>query len=281
MYVAQNDHERKWGSEAESSRESAQPDEVCCYVVHSVLKGERGEEAKQAAKASLLSMAKEVDPLIGNYDERLESQYMYPKDADGVSIRHKIDKTIPEKEQWVKDLIKKIAGKIDELVTNVAKVTMISGNLATLINVRGGEPDRGPPNGDQCVGGATASGICGGGYVQSARIGRGPRNGGCVATRHAQPRPSYVTSVTASRLLTRVSVSTLTSAMATTTRVKTGTYEVADMSLAEWGRKEYDMAEIEMPGLMSCRDEFGPAQVLKGARISGSLRKTIHVNRAE
>jgi adenosylhomocysteinase len=63
--------------------------------------------------------------------------------------------------------------------------------------------------------------------------------------------------------------------MATTTRVKTETYEVADMSLAEWGRKEYDMAEIEMPGLMSCRDEFGPSQVLKGARISGSLHMTI------
>jgi len=52
-------------------------------------------------------------------------------------------------------------------------------------------------------------------------------------------------------------------------------YKVADMSLAEFGRKEYDIAEIEMPGLMSCRTEFGAAQPLKGARISGSLHMTI------
>jgi len=50
---------------------------------------------------------------------------------------------------------------------------------------------------------------------------------------------------------------------------------VADMSLAEFGRKEYDMAEIEMPGLMSCREEFGAAKPLKGARITGSLHMTI------
>jgi len=52
-------------------------------------------------------------------------------------------------------------------------------------------------------------------------------------------------------------------------------FMVADMSLAEYGRKEYDMAEIEMPGLMSCRSEFGASQPLKGARISGSLHMTI------
>jgi len=52
-------------------------------------------------------------------------------------------------------------------------------------------------------------------------------------------------------------------------------FKVADMSLAEFGRKEYDMAEIEMPGLMSCRSEFGASQPLKGARISGSLHMTI------
>jgi adenosylhomocysteinase len=51
--------------------------------------------------------------------------------------------------------------------------------------------------------------------------------------------------------------------------------KVADMSLAEFGRKELDIAEIEMPGLMSCRSEFGAAQPLKGARISGSLHMTI------
>jgi adenosylhomocysteinase len=50
---------------------------------------------------------------------------------------------------------------------------------------------------------------------------------------------------------------------------------VADMSLAEFGRKELDLAEVEMPGLMSCRSEFGPSQPLKGARITGSLHMTI------
>ena len=52
-------------------------------------------------------------------------------------------------------------------------------------------------------------------------------------------------------------------------------YKVADISLAEWGRKEIDIAETEMPGLMSCREEFGETQPLKGARITGSLHMTI------
>jgi adenosylhomocysteinase len=52
-------------------------------------------------------------------------------------------------------------------------------------------------------------------------------------------------------------------------------YKVADISLAEFGRKEITLAEHEMPGLMSLRREFGPAQPLKGARISGSLHMTI------
>jgi S-adenosylhomocysteine hydrolase len=43
----------------------------------------------------------------------------------------------------------------------------------------------------------------------------------------------------------------------------------------EWGRKELNIAEVEMPGLMSCRQEFGQAQIFKGARISGSLHMTI------
>jgi adenosylhomocysteinase len=51
--------------------------------------------------------------------------------------------------------------------------------------------------------------------------------------------------------------------------------KVRDMSLAAFGRKELEMAEVEMPGLMSCRDEFGPAQPLKGARIMGSLHMTV------
>ncbi len=52
-------------------------------------------------------------------------------------------------------------------------------------------------------------------------------------------------------------------------------YKVADMSLADWGRKEISMAETEMPGLMSTRDEYRAQQPLKGARIAGSLHMTI------
>ncbi len=52
-------------------------------------------------------------------------------------------------------------------------------------------------------------------------------------------------------------------------------YVVADISLADWGRKEIEIAETEMPGLMACREEFGEAQPLKGARITGSLHMTI------
>ena len=52
-------------------------------------------------------------------------------------------------------------------------------------------------------------------------------------------------------------------------------YKVADLSLAEFGRKEIKLAEHEMPGLMALRTEFGPSQPLKGARISGSLHMTI------
>ena len=52
-------------------------------------------------------------------------------------------------------------------------------------------------------------------------------------------------------------------------------YVVADISLADWGRKEIEMAEVEMPGLMATREEYGPQQPLKGARIAGSLHMTI------
>lgn len=52
-------------------------------------------------------------------------------------------------------------------------------------------------------------------------------------------------------------------------------YHIADISLADWGRKEIEIAETEMPGLIACREEFGGAQPLKGARISGSLHMTI------
>src|ERR1022692_1747024 len=50
---------------------------------------------------------------------------------------------------------------------------------------------------------------------------------------------------------------------------------VKDIGLAEWGRKEIAIAEIEMPGLMATREEFGPKKTLKGARIAGSLHMTI------
>src|SRR6186713_3649362 len=52
-------------------------------------------------------------------------------------------------------------------------------------------------------------------------------------------------------------------------------YVVKDISLADWGRKEIDLAETEMPGLMAIRAEYGPKQPLKGARIAGSLHMTI------
>jgi adenosylhomocysteinase len=52
-------------------------------------------------------------------------------------------------------------------------------------------------------------------------------------------------------------------------------YVVKDIGLADWGRKELDMAETEMPGLMSIRKEYGPKKPLKGARIAGSLHMTI------
>ncbi len=56
---------------------------------------------------------------------------------------------------------------------------------------------------------------------------------------------------------------------------KRADYKVADLSLADFGRKEITLAEHEMPGLMSLRREFGPSQPLKDARISGSLHMTI------
>ena len=52
-------------------------------------------------------------------------------------------------------------------------------------------------------------------------------------------------------------------------------YKVKDISLADWGRKEIELAEAEMPGLMSLREEYGAQQPLKGARIAGCLHMTI------
>jgi adenosylhomocysteinase len=69
--------------------------------------------------------------------------------------------------------------------------------------------------------------------------------------------------------------------MTTTDATKVGTalspddYKVADLSLAEFGRKEIELAEHEMPGLMALREEYGAAQPLAGARIAGSLHMTV------
>ena len=58
-------------------------------------------------------------------------------------------------------------------------------------------------------------------------------------------------------------------------------YKVADMSLADWGRKEIAIAETEMPGLMALRDEYGADKPLKGARITGCLHMTIQTARLD
>ena len=58
-------------------------------------------------------------------------------------------------------------------------------------------------------------------------------------------------------------------------KVKKYPYKVKDISLADWGRKEIELAEAEMPGLMSLREEFGRDKPLKGARIAGCLHMTI------
>ena len=52
-------------------------------------------------------------------------------------------------------------------------------------------------------------------------------------------------------------------------------YQVADLSLADWGRKELAIAETEMPGLMALREKYGEQKPLQGARIAGSLHMTI------
>ncbi|MBL4889771.1 MAG: adenosylhomocysteinase, partial [Candidatus Lindowbacteria bacterium] len=58
-------------------------------------------------------------------------------------------------------------------------------------------------------------------------------------------------------------------------KAKKKDYKVADIGLAAWGRKELDVAEHEMPGLMSLRAKYGKKKPLKGARIMGSLHMTI------
>ena len=58
-------------------------------------------------------------------------------------------------------------------------------------------------------------------------------------------------------------------------KAKAGDYVVKDIALAAWGRNEIAIAETEMPGLMATREEYGPGQPLRGARIAGSLHMTI------
>ena len=61
----------------------------------------------------------------------------------------------------------------------------------------------------------------------------------------------------------------------TTTGEARPLFKVADLSLAEWGRKEIRLAEQEMPGLISAREEYGPAQPLAGMKVMGSLHMTV------
>lgn len=63
--------------------------------------------------------------------------------------------------------------------------------------------------------------------------------------------------------------------MAVTTTEKGLAYKIADIGLADWGRKEIDMAEKEMPGLMAVRERYAKEQPLAGLRVMGSLHMTI------
>src|SRR5687767_3796727 len=61
----------------------------------------------------------------------------------------------------------------------------------------------------------------------------------------------------------------------TTTALKTQDFQVADITLADWGRKEIEIPEKEMPGLISIREQYAPQKPLAGVRITGSLHMTI------
>ena len=68
---------------------------------------------------------------------------------------------------------------------------------------------------------------------------------------------------------------TTTTTTTATTPIPESEYKVADLSLAEFGRKEIEIAEVEMPGLMACREEMGAKKPLDGAKVMGSLHMTI------
>src|SRR5689334_7710123 len=70
-------------------------------------------------------------------------------------------------------------------------------------------------------------------------------------------------------------ISSETLTVATQAETRFNDYVVKDISLADFGRKEIEIAETEMPGLMALREEFGASKPLKGARITGSLHMTI------
>src|SRR6516164_3661082 len=95
------------------------------------------------------------------------------------------------------------------------------------------------------------------------RAGRGP----AIGTREPAPADS--------RRAQPLSRAPRTHMTATKKAATAHDYVVKDIGLAEWGRKEIAIAEVEMPGLMATREEFGPKQVLKGARVCGSLHMTI------
>src|SRR6476659_2659820 len=61
----------------------------------------------------------------------------------------------------------------------------------------------------------------------------------------------------------------------TTQQIAKEDYKVADIKLADWGRKEISIAEREMPGLMAIREKYAPSKPLQGVRITGSLHMTI------
>lgn len=70
-------------------------------------------------------------------------------------------------------------------------------------------------------------------------------------------------------------MATTTETTTATTPIPDGEYKVADLNLAAFGRKEMDLAEVEMPGLMACREEMGDSKPLSGAKVMGSLHMTI------
>ena len=117
------------------------------------------------------------------------------------------------------------------------------------------------------------------GYNVSFRAGR-PRHAGASRSVATGPRPCQAWRIVATEptaLTTLLIVQRSWSAMNAAIKpiAEPRDYRVADLALADWGRKEIAIAETEMPGLMAIREEFAPLQPLRGARISGSLHMTI------